>query len=78
MIDFDGMRYGIEGYGCKNIPPDIRIKVVDPITGETGSGMYRMSFQQTGSIKPARIILWNKKREVTIEIDPVVGFVIVK
>jgi len=78
MIDFDGRRYGIEGYGYRNIPPDIGIKVIDPVTGETGSGTYRLLFQPTGGIKPATIILWNRRKKATIEIDPVVGFVIVK
>jgi len=77
LIDLDSRRYGIEGHGYKAIPPGIGVKVIDPVSGKIGSGIYRPAFR-AGSMQSGTIILWNKTREVRIESDPVVGSVTVK
>ena len=77
-IDLDSGHYGIEGRAPKSIPPDVGIKVVDPFTGEVQRGQYRLIFQSPGGMPAGIIALWNNKREVKIELDPVVGAVVIK
>jgi len=77
-IDFDSRKYGIEGRGEESIPSEINIKVIDPLSGEVSSGKYRLRFNTAWGIEGGTIVLWNKKRTVNIEVDPIVGAVVIK
>ncbi len=77
-IDLGSKQYGIEGRATRSIPPDIDIKVTDPLNGETRSGKYQLAFQATSGTKAGTIVLSDKKREVSIKLDPVVGSVVIK
>jgi len=77
-IDLDSKKYGIEGRGVKDIPSDIYIKVIDPLSGEIYSGKYQIVLHATGSIEGGTIVLWNNKKTVSIQMDPVVGSVVIK
>lgn len=77
-IDLDSKKYGIEGRSFKNIPSDISIKVIDPISGEILKGEYRFILHETGSIEGGTIVLWNSKKTVSIQGDPIVGTVVIK
>ena len=77
-IDLGSKRYGIEGRGHKDIPSDIDIKVIDPLYGEMRNGSYRLEFQPSGGGQGGTIVLWNKKREIRIELDPVIGAAVIK
>jgi prepilin-type N-terminal cleavage/methylation domain-containing protein len=77
-IDIDSKRYGIEGRGDKEIPEGIDLKVIDTFSGEVNEGIYRLIFSFSGGPGGGTIVLWNKKREVKIVIDPVVGATIIK
>jgi hypothetical protein len=77
-IDLDSKTYGIEGRNMKTLPDDISIKLVDPISGEISEGKYNFIFYPTGGIESGTIVLWNSKKSVTIQLDPIVGSVMIK
>ncbi len=77
-IDFDSKKYGIEGRGSRDIPDDIYIKVLDPVAGEVQQGKYQFIFHPSGGIEGGTIVLWNAKKVVTIQPDPVAGSVVIK
>ncbi len=77
-IDIDSKRYGIEGRGDKEIPEGIDLKVIDTFSGEINEGIFRLTFSISGGPGGGTIVLWDKKREVKIYIDPVVGATIIK
>ena len=76
-IDLDSNRYGIEGRGDRNIPPGMHIKVMDPFLGEVRNGTYQMRFHAFGT-GGATVVVWNDKRSVSIQVDPITGPVITK
>jgi len=76
-IDLDSKRYGIEGRGDKNIPPGIHIKVMDPFSGEILNGTYHMRFHAYGT-GGGTVVVWNDKRSVSIQVDPITGPVVTK
>jgi general secretion pathway protein H len=77
-IDLDSRHYGIEGRTIKDIPPDVGIKVMDPFSGDIYQGQYNIVAYNTGAVNGCTVVLWNKKRTVSIQTDPVVGAVVIK
>lgn len=77
-IDLDSKKYGIEGQGSRDLPPDIDIKVLDPMAGEIYKGIYPVVFSPFSGFGGGTIVLWNKKKKVSIETDPVAGAVAIK
>ena len=78
LVNLDTRRYGIEGRGARSIPPEIGIKVIDPLLGEVQGGTYRILFEATGGVEGATIDLWNRNRSLRIITDPVLGTVSLK
>ncbi len=78
LINLDTGRYGIEGVQTRNIPEGINIRVTDPVTGEVSRGSYAVLFHESGISEGGTITLWNAKRTLNIELDPIVGSVILK
>ena len=76
-IDLDSRHYGIEGRGDRDIPPGIYIKVLDPLAGEVSNGTYQMRFNAYGA-GGGTVIVWNSKKSVTIQVDPVTGPVVTR
>lgn len=76
-VDIDSKSYGIEGYNMKNIPSDIQIKIIDPLAGEIFEGKYQFIVHSV-SIEGGTIVLWNNKKAVNIQMDPVVGSIVMK
>jgi general secretion pathway protein H len=78
LINLDTGRYGIEGVQAKNLPEGINIRIVDPIAGEVSRGNYAVLFHGSGIVEGGTITLWNKKRALNIELDPILGSVVLK
>jgi general secretion pathway protein H len=78
LINLDTGRYGIEGVQTRNIPEGINIRVTDPVTGEVSRGSYAVLFHESGISEGGTITLWNARRTLNIELDPIVGSVILK
>jgi general secretion pathway protein H len=77
-IDMEAHKYGIDTVTSRDIPPGISIKVVDPLQGDVLTGKYQFDFPPTGGAQGGTIVLWNSKKTVRIEIDPIVGAAVVK
>jgi type II secretory pathway pseudopilin PulG len=77
-IDMESKKYAIEGHTSKDIPEGIAIKIIDPVSGEIQTGKYHFVLYPTGGIQGGTIVLWNAKRSVNIQLDPVVGTVVIK
>jgi len=75
-LDLDAKSYGIEGHSSRNIPQEIRIRVLDPFSGEIVNGKYSMIFPSSGAAGSGTIILSNNRKELSILTDPVIGSVI--
>jgi hypothetical protein len=77
-IDLDERTFSIEGKGEREIPSDMNIKIVDPLHGELFEGKYQFIANAMGGVQGGTIVLWNEKKTVSIQPDPVVGAVVVK
>lgn len=77
-IDLDSKHYGIEGGDSKSISQDVNIKVMDPFAGEILNGQYPITFYAGGGVEGGTIVLWNSKRAVSIQLDPIIGAVVIK
>ena len=78
FIDLDSRKYGIVGLGSKDIPSEISIKVTDPMSGEILKGIYQIYVHSGGGVEGGTIQLWTSKKAVSIQIDPVLGAVVIK
>lgn len=78
VIDLDGRTYGIEGSAVKSFPPEALIKVIDPVAGEIARGRYPIVFSPAGGTSGGTIVLSWGKKVVRIELDPIVGAVLLK
>ena len=72
-IDFENRQYALEGHDPKDIPPDIAIKVIDPVEGEITEGKYAIIVHTTGGVEGGTIVLWNARKTVSMQIDPIIG-----
>ncbi len=77
-IDMDSHKYRIDTVTSKDIPPGVSVKVVDPLQGDIQTGQYHFSFPPIGGAEGGTIVLWNSKKTIRIEIDPIVGSAMVK
>ena len=77
-IDMESKQYALEGHDPKDIPAGIAVKIIDPVSGEIQTGKYHFVLYPTGGIEGGTIVLWNAKRSVSIQLDPVVGTVVIK
>lgn len=77
-IDLDRGRYMIEGIQTKNIPEGVSVRITDPVSGEITRGGYSFTFHEYGMAEGGDITLSTKKRSLRIELDPVLGAVVIK
>lgn len=77
-IDLDGKKFGLEGRGYKSIDPRISISVLDPSGGDERRGRYTFIFRPEGGAQGGTVVLGSGKKTVRIDIDPVMGSVVVK
>jgi general secretion pathway protein H len=78
IIDFDRRRFGIEGKGGRSIPSGVMAAVMDPEIGEVSRGAYPFVFTDSGGAQGGTIHLWTTKKKLRIEMDPLVGSVVVR
>lgn len=78
VIDLDSRTYGIEGLAKKSFPPEARVRIVDPLAGEIVAGQYPIVFTPVGGAAGGTIILSWGKKVIRIELDPLVGAVVLK
>jgi general secretion pathway protein H len=74
-IDLENRQYFLEGHSPKDIPPDIAIKVIDPVEGEITDGKYHIVVHSTGGVEGGTLVLWNARKTLSIQMDPIIGTV---
>jgi prepilin-type N-terminal cleavage/methylation domain-containing protein len=78
-INLDAKTYGIKGLNQnKIIDPAITIRLLDPSAGELANGSYNLVFHASGGMEGGTIILRTARREIRIELDPIVGSLVIK
>lgn len=77
-IDTDTGEYELEDRGTKKLSADINIKVLDQTSGEVLQGKQQLVFQAIGGVEARTIVLSGGKKTVSIQMDPVVGSVVIK
>jgi general secretion pathway protein H len=77
-IDLDSRNYGLEGRGTKTIPAEVNVKVTDPFSGDVTQGQYTITAYTSGAMNGCTVVLWNRKKTLSIQTDPVVGVVVIK
>jgi len=78
FVDLETGRYGIQGVQTRRIPQGITVKITDVLEGEITRGQYSILFSGSGGVPFRRITLSGGKRVLHIELDPVVGAVVLK
>lgn len=76
-INLDSRYYQLEGVSQKNIPSGIALQVIDPLLGEIRQGEYSLIFNATGAMEGGTIVLSTEKKAVSIQLDPIVGSVVI-
>lgn len=76
-IDLDAKKYWIEGHEAKDIPSDIKIMIKDPMFGEIHEGKYNFILHEIG-VEGGEIVLSGNKKSASIQLDPVVGSMVIK
>ncbi|HOW53140.1 MAG TPA: prepilin-type N-terminal cleavage/methylation domain-containing protein [Syntrophorhabdaceae bacterium] len=77
-VDLDGRTFAMDGRVRRVIPEGISITIIDPVAGSLSRGKYGITADASGSVEACEIILNNAKRKLRIEIDPIVGSVVMK
>ena len=77
-FDLDARHYGIEGRELRDIPDGIGVKIVDPMSGDITEGKYNFLLHVAGNIEGGTIVVWNAKKSITIQPDPLVGSVLIR
>lgn len=78
VIDLDSRVYGIEGVITKSFPPEVKIAILDPVSGEMYRGKYPIVFHPAGGVEGGTIILSSSRRVMRIETDPISGAVVIE
>lgn len=77
-FDLDGREYGIQGYQTRKIPSQIGLTVMDPYQGEIQHGKYQFVLEPNRGVEGGRFQLSSKKRKIIVELDPIVGSVVLR
>jgi len=78
IIDLNRRTYGLERSARRAVPEGIAISVVDPVRGGIHGGEYDIIADASGTVGSCEIILGTGKKTFRIDIDPVIGAVVVK
>jgi general secretion pathway protein H len=78
IVDLDAQNISLQGSGYRYLPEDVHILAMDPFSGEIRTGRYLIRFNAYGGFEGGDLLLWNKKKAVKVQIDPVVGAVYLK
>ncbi len=78
FVDLETGRYGIQGVQTRRIPQGITLKITDALEGEITRGRYSILFNESGGVPWGRITLSGGKKVLHVELDPVLGAVVLK
>ena len=78
IISLDTGSYGIPGVQTRKIPRGVSVRIVDQREGEITRGDYPVVFDESGGIPWGRITLTTGRKSINIELDPVIGAVVLR
>ena len=78
FIDLDAGRYGVAGVQTRTIPRGITVKITDPLQGDIVRGQYSIIFNESGGVASGRITLAGEKKMLCIDLDPVLGAIVLR
>jgi len=78
FFNLDTGRYGIQGVQTRNMPKGITLKITDALEGEITRGEYSILFNEYGGVPWRRLTLSGGRRVLYIELDPVLGAVVLR
>jgi type II secretion system protein H len=77
-VDLDAKEYGLDGREMKRIPSSISLKIIDPSAGEIQSGQYHLVFEPNWGNPSLTFQLSDKKKVMSIALDPLSGATAIK
>jgi prepilin-type N-terminal cleavage/methylation domain-containing protein len=77
-FDLDGREYGLSGRPAKKVPAQLVLKIVDPYQGEINTGKYQLVVESHRGLEGGTFYLSSKKRTIQIQLDPIVGSVVLR
>jgi len=72
-VNLDTKEYGVDGRSVKNLPGQVHLKIIDPSVGEIQSGQYHLVFEPNWSNPSLTFQLSDKKKMISISLDPLSG-----
>jgi general secretion pathway protein H len=78
LVNLDSGRYGIAGVQMRNVPQGVTLTITDPLEGEITRGEHSIVFNESGTAGWGRITLSGGRKVLHIELDPVLGAVVLK
>jgi prepilin-type N-terminal cleavage/methylation domain-containing protein len=77
-INLDSNEYGLDGREMKTIPGNIRLKIIDPSAGEIHNGQFHLAFEPNWGNPSLTFQLSDKKKVLSISLDPLSGALVTK
>ena len=77
-FDLDRREYGLSGHPSKKIPAQLVLKIMDPYQGEIHTGKYQLMVESHRGFEGGVFYLSSKKRTIQIQLDPIVGSVVLR
>jgi type II secretion system protein H len=78
VFDLDSRTYSLEGRRAGTIPVAAAIAIADSSRGRITSGRYSIRLLPSGGVEGGTIFLSEKGKSIGIQMDPVVGTMVVK
>jgi type II secretion system protein H len=77
-INPDTKEYGLDGREMKKIPDQVNLKIIDPTAGEIHNGPYHLVFEPNWGNPGLTFQLSDKKKMLSISLDPLSGAMVTK
>jgi prepilin-type N-terminal cleavage/methylation domain-containing protein len=77
-FDLDGREYGLSGHPPKKVPAQLALRIVDPYQGEIRTGKYQLLVNSHRGLEGGTFYLSSKKRTIQVQLDPIVGSVVIR
>ena len=77
-VNLDTKEYGLDGREMKKIPETIGLKIIDPLAGEIQAGQFHLAFEPNWGNPSLTFQLSDKKKVLSISLDPLSGAVVTK
>jgi prepilin-type N-terminal cleavage/methylation domain-containing protein len=77
-VNLDAKEYGLDGREMKKMPGSISLKIIDPSAGEIQGGQYHLAFEPNWGNPSLTFQLSDKKKVMSISLDPLSGATVTK